>query len=238
MQDFQEDEKKNHDRIMLVEDDTTITRVLKRQLERWGYEVFDTVDFDRVMENFAKWKPDLVLMDLTLPFFNGYYWCTEIRKISRVPVLFLSSASDDMNLIMAINMGADDFIAKPFKFEVVLAKIQAIIRRTYDFGRDLNTLNCRGVTLNLGDGVVSFGEEKLELSRNEYKILEILMKKKGNVVPREDLIQALWDTEEFIDENTLTVNVARLRQRLKQIGVEELISTRKGVGYLIYERTV
>ena len=143
-----------------------------------------------------------------------------------------------MNLIMAINMGADDFIAKPFKFEVVLAKIQAIIRRTYDFGRDLNTLNCQGVTLNLGDGVVSFGEEKLELSRNEYKILEILMRKKGNVVPREDLIQALWDTEEFIDEYTLTVNVARLRQRLKQIGVEELISTRKGVGYLIYERTV
>ena len=235
MQDFREDEKKNHYRIMLVEDDTTITRVLKRQLERWGYEVFDTVDFDRVMENFAKWKPDLVLMDLTLPFFNGYYWCTEIRKISRVPVLFLSSASDDMNLIMAINMGADDFIAKPFKFEVVLAKIQAIIRRTYDFGRDLNTLNCRGVTLNLGDGVVSFGEEKMELSRNEYKILEILMKKKGNVVPREDLIQALWDTEEFIDENTLTVNVARLRQRLKQIGVEDLISTRKGVGYLIME---
>ena len=178
---------------------------------------------------------DLVLMDITLPYFSGYYWCAEIRKISRVPVLFLSSASDDMNLIMAINMGADDFIAKPFKFEVVLAKIQAIIRRTYDFGRDLNTLNCRGVTLNLGDGVVSFGEEKLELSRNEYKILEILMKKKGNVVPREDLIQALWDTEEFIDENTLTVNVARLRQRLKQIGVEELISTRKGVGYLIME---
>ena len=235
MQDFQEDEKKNHDRIMLVEDDTTITHVLKRQLERWGYEVFDTVDFEHVMEAFAGWKPDLVLMDLTLPFFNGYYWCTEIRKISRVPVLFLSSASDDMNLIMAINMGADDFIAKPFKFEVVLAKIQAIIRRTYDFGRDLNTLNCRGVTLNLGDGVVSFGEEKLELSRNEYKILEILMKKKGNVVPREDLIQALWDTEEFIDENTLTVNVARLRQRLKQIGVEDLISTRKGVGYLIME---
>ena len=202
-------------RIMLVEDDATIVDILSRQLEKWGYLVRAVQDFDQVMDR--------------------YYWCTEIRKISRVPVLFLSSASDDMNLIMAINMGADDFIAKPFKFEVVLAKIQAIIRRTYDFGRDLNTLNCRGVTLNLGDGVVSFGEEKLELSRNEYKILEILMKKKGNVVPREDLIQALWDTEEFIDENTLTVNVARLRQRLKQIGVEELISTRKGVGYLIME---
>ena len=210
-------------RIMLVEDDATIVDILSRQLEKWGYLVRAVQDFDRVMEEFREFQPQLVLMDLSLPFFNGYYWCTEIRKISRVPVLFLSSASDDMNLIMAINMGADDFIAKPFKFEVVLAKIQAIIRRTYDFGRDLNTLNCRGVTLNLGDGVVSFGEEKLELS------------KKGNVVPREDLIQALWDTEEFIDENTLTVNVARLRQRLKQIGVEELISTRKGVGYLIME---
>ena len=225
-------------RIFIVEDDSGIAGAIQKQTESWGMEARCTEDFHDIMAEFAAWRPQLVLMDISLPFFNGYYWCTEIRKISRVPVLFLSSASDDMNLIMAINMGADDFIAKPFKFEVVLAKIQAIIRRTYDFGRDLNTLNCRGVTLNLGDGVVSFGEEKLELSRNEYKILEILMKKKGNVVPREDLIQALWDTEEFIDENTLTVNVARLRQRLKQIGVEELISTRKGVGYLIYERTV
>ena len=227
--------KNTRNLILIVEDDEIIARSLKKHLESWDYDVVCVEDFSDVMKEFAGTAPQLVLMDLSLPFFNGYYWCTEIRKISRVPVLFLSSASDDMNLIMAINMGADDFIAKPFKFEVVLAKIQAIIRRTYDFGRDLNTLNCRGVTLNLGDGVVSFGEEKLELSRNEYKILEILMKKKGNVVPREDLIQALWDTEEFIDENTLTVNVARLRQRLKQIGVEELISTRKGVGYLIME---
>ena len=145
MQDFQEDEKKNHDRIMLVEDDTTITRVLKRQLERWGYEVFDTVDFDRVMENFAKWKPDLVLMDLTLPFFNGYYWCSEIRKVSDVPIIVISSAGDDMNLVMAINMGADDFLAKPFGMEVVVAKIQAVLRRSYAFviciGK--STLLCR-----------------------------------------------------------------------------------------------
>lgn len=118
---------------MLVEDDATIVDILSRQLEKWGYLVRAVQDFDRVMEEFREFQPQLVLMDLSLPFFNGYYWCTEIRKISRVPVLFLSSASDDMNLIMAINMGADDFIAKPFKFEVVLAKIQAIIRRTYDF---------------------------------------------------------------------------------------------------------
>ena len=222
-------------RIMIVEDDATIVDVLARQLARWGYLVRAVRNFDRVMEEFQEFEPQLVLMDLSLPFFNGYYWCTELRKISRVPVIFISSASDDMNLIMAINMGADDFIAKPFKFEVVLAKIQALLRRTYDFGGDPKTLSCRGLTLNLGDGVVSFGEEKMGLSRNEYKILEILMRKKGSVVPREDLIQALWDTEEFIDENTLTVNVARLRQRLKQIGVEELITTKKGIGYLIAE---
>ena len=222
-------------RIFIVEDDETIANLLKKHLSSWGYEVFLAEDFSNVLQEFAGKDPQLVLLDLKLPFYNGFHWCEEIRKVSQVPVIFISSAADNMNMVMAMSRGADDFIAKPFKFEVVLAKIQAIIRRTYDFGRDLNTLNCRGVTLNLGDGVVSFGEEKLELSRNEYKILEILMKKKGNVVPREDLIQALWDTEEFIDENTLTVNVARLRQRLKQIGVEELISTRKGVGYLIME---
>lgn len=224
-------------RILIIEDDATIVEVLKRQLEKWSYVVEYVKSFDRVTEEFKAFAPHLVLMDISLPFYNGYYWCGEIRKISRVPVIFISSAGDDMNLIMAINMGADDFIAKPFKFEVVLAKIQAILRRTYDFGGDPKTLSHRGVTLNLGDGTVSFGEEKMELSKNEFKILELLMKKKGRVVPREDLIQALWDTENFIDENTLTVNVARLRQRLKSIGVSDLISTKKGMGYLIEEQS-
>lgn len=222
-------------KILIVEDDATIVEVLKRQLGKWGYLVENVKDFDRVTEEFQAFEPHLVLLDISLPFYNGYYWCGEIRKISRVPMIFISSAGDDMNLIMAVNMGADDFIAKPFKFEVVLARIQALLRRAYDFGGDPKTLSHKGVTLNLGDGTAAYGEEKIELTKNEFKIMELLMKRKGRVVPREDFIQALWDTEDFIDDNTLTVNVARLRQRLKSMGVEELISTKKGLGYLIEE---
>jgi two-component system response regulator protein BraR/BceR len=222
-------------RILLVEDDATIVEVLKRQLEKWSYTVKAVRDFEHVMEEVQAFAPSLVLMDISLPFYNGYYWCGELRKISRVPVIFISSAGEDMNLIMAIQMGADDFIAKPFKFEVVLAKIQAILRRTYDFGEDPRTLSHRGVTLNLGDGSVSFKEEKLALSKNEFKILELLMEKKGNVVLRDDLIEELWNTEDFIDDNTLTVNVGRLRRRLESIGIRDFIITKKSLGYLIEE---
>ena len=222
MQDFQEDEKKNHDRIMLVEDDTTITRVLKRQLERWGYEVFDTVDFDRVM-------------DLTLPFFNGYYWCSEIRKVSDVPIIVISSAGDDMNLVMAINMGADDFLAKPFGMEVVVAKIQAVLRRSYAFVSE-KALCCVGnVTLDLTEAVLHYKEKELKLSGNEFGILKILMKNPKRPVSREELMRSLWESEHFIDDNTLTVNVTRLRKKLEEIGLCEFIKTRKGIGYQIRE---
>ena len=235
MQDFQEDEKKNHDRIMLVEDDTTITHVLKRQLERWGYEVFDTVDFEHVMEAFAGWKPDLVLMDLTLPFFNGYYWCSEIRKVSDVPIIVISSAGDDMNLVMAINMGADDFLAKPFGMEVVVAKIQAVLRRSYAFVSE-KALCCVGnVTLDLTEAVLHYKDKELKLSGNEFGILKILMKNPKRPVSREELMRSLWESEHFIDDNTLTVNVTRLRKKLEEIGLCEFIKTRKGIGYQIRE---
>ena len=235
MQDFQEDEKKNHDRIMLVEDDTTITHVLKRQLERWGYEVFDTVDFEHVIEAFAGWKPDLVLMDLTLPFFNGYYWCSEIRKVSDVPIIVISSAGDDMNLVMAINMGADDFLAKPFGMEVVVAKIQAVLRRSYAFVSE-KALCCVGnVTLDLTEAVLHYKEKELKLSGNEFGILKILMKNPKRPVSREELMRSLWESEHFIDDNTLTVNVTRLRKKLEEIGLCEFIKTRKGIGYQIRE---
>ena len=222
-------------KILIVEDDATIVDVLRRQLENWGYLVEEAKDFQQITRTFLDFQPHLVLMDISLPFYNGYYWCGEIRKISRVPVIFISSAGDDMNLVMAINMGADDFIAKPFRFEVVLAKIQAILRRTYDFGQDPATLSHRGLTLNLGTGVASFGGEKQELSKNESKILELLLRQKGKVVPREDLIQALWDTEEFIDDNTLSVNVARLRKRLHAMGADDFIVTKKSIGYMVPE---
>lgn len=220
-------------RIMIVEDDKTIVEVLKRQLEQWNYQVTSVKNFDQVMEEFTAADPHLVLMDIYLPFYNGYYWCSEIRKVSNVPVVFLSSAGDDMNLVMAVNLGADDFLTKPFRMEVVLAKIQALLRRTYDFGTDPQTLVCSGITLNLSEGTVSYGQEKLSLTRNELKILELLMENKGEIVSRDELIEALWQTEDFIDDNTLTVNVARLRKKLEKIGLKDVIQTRKSQGYLL-----
>lgn len=221
-------------KIMLVEDDLTIAEVLERQMERWGYAVYIVEDFGTVLEQFEREKPDLVLMDIALPYFNGYYWCQEIRKVSKLPIIFISSASDDMNLVMAINMGADDFIAKPFKLEVVTAKIQALLRRTYSFLQtETELLKVRGVTLSLADSRVQSGGRELELTKNEYKILRLLMERAGRIVSREEIMNKLWETENYIDDNTLTVNVTRLRRKLEEIGVRDFIETRKGMGYRI-----
>lgn len=222
-------------RILLVEDDPTIVSVLAQQLTKWNYQVEAVLDFGHVLEQFQAFEPHLVLMDISLPFFNGFYWCAEIRKISKTPVIFLSSAGDNMSLVIAINMGADDFLAKPFSLEVVLAKIQAILRRTYSFGNDPKTITHQGLTLNLNDATLRFGEETLELSKNEFKILQVLLEHTGCVVTREELIQKLWETDSFIDDNTLTVNMTRLRKRLESIGITDLILTKKGIGYLIKE---
>lgn len=222
-------------KIMIVEDDETITGVLERQLKRWGYFVTIAEDFEHVLGQFEAQMPDLVLLDISLPFFNGYHWCTEIRKISRTPIIFISSAGDDMNLVMAISMGADDFIAKPFSLDVVTAKIQAVLRRTYAFGTDVQMLKASGVTLNLTEAVLSYGDKKLKLSKNEFKILQILMERKSQPVSREDIIKRLWETESFIDDNTLTVNITRLRKKLEEIGLYDFIKTRKGLGYIIEE---
>ena len=220
-------------RIMLVEDDATIVDILSRQLEKWGYLVRAVQDFDRVMEEFREFQPQLVLMDLSLPFFNGYYWCTEIRKISRVPVLFLSSASDDMNLIMAINMGADDFIVKPFDNSILVAKILALLRRSYDYSVSLQKLEYEGLTINIDSNTVYYKDKIIELSKNEFRILLILIQNKGKVVSRKKLMNQLWKTDIFIDENTLTVNVNRLRKKLSNQGIGDLIKTKFGVGYIV-----
>ena len=220
-------------KIMIVEDDRTIAGVLERQLERWGCSVYTVQDFGAVLEEFREQAPDLVLMDIALPFYDGYYWCGEIRRVSRVPIIFISSAGEDMNLIMAVQMGADDFIAKPFSLDVAMAKIQALLRRTYAFGGDWDTLRVRGAVLNLTEAALTWGDARLKLSGNEFKILRTLMERAGSPVSRDELIRQLWETDSFIDDNTLTVNITRLRRRLEEIGLDGFIRTRRGLGYII-----
>ena len=221
-------------RILIVEDDLEIAEGLKEQLGTWGMEARASKDFQNIIGEFQSASPDLVLMDIGLPYYNGYYWCQEIRKISKVPILFLSSASDNMNIVMAINMGGDDFVAKPFDMSVLVAKIQAVLRRTYEFGQAaVSVLEHRGAVLNLGDHTLSYRGETIALTKNEYGILKILMEHKGQIVSREQLFKQLWETDTFIDDNTLTVNVNRLRRKLEQAGLEEFIMTKFGVGYLV-----
>lgn len=218
-------------RILLVEDDPTINSLVKKQLSQWGYEVMDVEDFNQVMQVFIDFAPHLVLLDITLPFFNGYYWCQEIRKQSTVPVMFLSSRDQAMDIVMAINMGADDYVAKPFDTNVLLAKIQGILRRSYEFSMDTAELTYHGVSLDTKAMTVSFQNQTLELSKNEFLIFRVLMENQETVISREQLMQALWNSDCFIDDNTLTVNVARLRKRLADLGLDRFIITKKGVGY-------
>lgn len=220
-------------RLLIVEDDKGIAEAIKTQAEMWDLEVHCIQNFRDVMAEFARFNPHIVLLDISLPFFNGYHWCSEMRKVSKVPIIFISSAADNMNMIMAMNMGGDDFIAKPFDQSVLMAKIQAMLRRTYDFAAAVPVLEHRGALLNTGDSTLSYGEERISLSKNEFRILLTLMKNKGKVVSREKLMEQLWETDSFIDENTLSVNVNRLRKRLEAVGLENFIATKFGVGYLI-----
>ena len=222
-------------RILIVEDDRMISEKMKKHLEKWGYEVACVTDFANVLQHFEQFAPQLVLMDIGLPFYNGYYWCGEIRKSSQVPIIFISSASDNMNIVMAVNMGGDDFIAKPFDLEVLAAKVQAVLRRTYSFQNQPSVLEYKNIILNLSDMSLSCGERRLELTRNEFRILQILFENAGAVVTREGIMKRLWDDECFVDDNTLTVNMNRLRKRLEEAGINMVISTKKGVGYQLDE---
>ena len=220
-------------KILLVEDDESIARPLASSLTSWGYSCVCASDFQNVLSTFSSEAPHLVLLDISLPFYNGYHWCTEIRKLSQTPIIFLSSASDNLNIVLAINMGADDFIAKPFDLNVLIAKIQALLRRTYDFSVPSDLLECSGVSLRSCDSTVFYQGRSIELSRNESRILQVLFQNHGHIVSRATLMQRLWETDCFVDENTLSVNIARLRKKLSEIGVENLISTKKGTGYLV-----
>lgn len=220
-------------RILIVEDDSTIASNVAAHLERWDYETKQIEDFKCVMEAFQQFDPQLVILDIGLPFYNGFYWCQEIRKISSVPILFLSSMNDNMNIVMAMNMGGDEFIEKPFDLNVVTAKVQAVLRRTYEFCGTADIMEWNGAILNLADATVLYQDQKQELTKNEFKILQMLLENTGKIVSRESIMTRLWDSNEFIDDNTLTVNVARLRKKMEQIGLGGKIITKKGIGYMV-----
>lgn len=222
-------------RILIVEDDRGIAEAVKELAEAWDLQARCIENFRNVLAEFAEYAPHLILMDISLPFFDGYHWCNEIRKVSKVPIIFISSASDNMNIVMAMNMGADDFIAKPFDGSVLIAKLLAMLRRTYDFSAAVPVLEHRGALLNTGDSTLTFGDERIELTKNEYRILLALMENKGKTVSRERLMERLWETDSFVDENTLTVNVNRLRKKLDGAGLPDFITTKFGVGYMILD---
>lgn len=220
-------------KILVVEDDETIVQIVKRHLQSWGYEVFQVGDFAHVIQEFVQKDPQLVLLDLKLPFYNGFHWCEEIRKISQVPVLFLSSAADNMNMVMAMSRGADDFIAKPFDLDVLAAKVQAVLRRTYAFGQNSSLLEHNGVVLNPGNGTISANGQQADLTKNELKILQILFEHQGRVVSRDAIMTKLWESDSFVDDNTLTVNITRIRRKLESLGIRDFIVTKKGLGYMV-----
>lgn len=220
-------------KILIVEDDPAMAQAIQKEMERWGNEAVCVRDFQNVIPQFTGYDPHLVLMDITLPFCNGYHWCSEIRKISNVPVVFLSSASDNMNIIMAVNMGGDDFIAKPFDLNVLTAKVHAILRRTYDLAGKIPVLEHRGAVLNLYDMTLLCHGEKISLTKNEFRILQTLMENKGRLVSRDTLMTKLWETDCYVEENTLTVNIARLRKKLDAAGLPDFIATKVGEGYMI-----
>ena len=220
-------------KILIIEDDLTMAQAIQKEMTAWGNEAEYVQDFRNVMKIFADYDPHLVLMDITLPFYNGYHWCSEIRKVSDVPVIFISSASDNMNIIMAVNMGGDDFIAKPFDLGVLTAKIQAVLRRTYDMSGKVPVLEHRGAMLNLYDTCLTYEGKKISLTKNEFRILQTLMENKGRLVSRETLMTKLWETDDYIEENTLTVNIARLRKKLENAGLKDFITTKVGEGYII-----
>lgn len=221
-------------KIMIVEDDEIIASSIKKHLEKWNYDVFVVHDFENVLEDFRHYEPLLILLDISLPYYNGYYWCQEIRKESEVPIIFISSTSENMNIVMAMNMGADDFINKPFDLTVLTAKLQAILRRTYSFNKTQNVLNYHSLTLDLLKGVISYHEDSIELTKTELKIMQILFEHAGQIVSRDTIMEALWQSEAFVDDNTLSVNINRLRKKLDAFSLPQLIYTKKGIGYQLY----
>lgn len=223
-------------KIFIVEDDTTIAQLLCGHLQKWGYDAYIAADFQDIMGEFKIIKPDLVILDISLPLYNGYYWCNEIRKIAKTPIIFLSSHTENMDIVMAMNMGGDDYLTKPFSLDIVVAKIQALLRRTYSFKAETEVAEVRGLKLDLNSTVVTWGNNRDELTKNEFKMLRLLLLNKNKVVSRDELMRTLWDNNSFVDDNTLTVNVNRLRKKLEALGAPaDFIETKKGLGYIVVD---
>ncbi len=221
-------------KIMVVEDEIVIRQLIMEELEKWQFETFGTTDFHQVLLNVEEQEPQLVLLDINLPVFDGYYWCQKIREISKVPIIFISSRNTNMDMIMAMNMGADDFVTKPFDLDVLVAKINALLRRSYNYAENNNeTITHNDLVLNVDNGSVDVNGELIDLSKNEYRLLYILIKNHGKILSREKLLRALWDDERFVDDNTLTVNINRLRRKIEQAGMKGYIETKVGQGYIV-----
>ncbi len=221
-------------KVMIVEDDKAIRELLAEALKRWNFDVVALETFEHILEDFLRERPQIILLDINLPIFDGFYWCNKIREISQVPIIFISSRESNMDMIMAMNMGGDDFIQKPFDTEVLIAKIRALLRRSYSYTEtQTNVLEYKGVILNLHDLNIYYGEQKVELTKTEFVIFQLLMKHAGSVVSRNKIMRTLWKQEQFIDNNTLSVNIARIRKKLAQLGIEDFITTKKGEGYII-----
>lgn len=225
-------------RIYMVEDDCGIFDVVKNSGVKWGLQFFGVRNFQNILSEFNEIQPHLVIMDIGLPYYDGYRWCAEVRRVSDVPIIFLSSASDNMNMVMAMNMGGDDFVAKPFDCDVLIAKIQAMLRRTYDYTGNMLLLEHRGAYLNTANSTLVYRDMPIELTKNELRILSALMESKGQIVSRESLMDTLWASDCYIDENTLTVNINRLRKKLEANGLTDFIKTKRGIGYFVGEDEV
>ncbi|MCT4685970.1 response regulator transcription factor [Vallitalea sp.] len=221
-------------KVFIVEDDITIANIISDNLKKWGYETQVAKEFTNVFKEYVSFKPDLVLLDIVLPLYDGYYWCSKIRQESKVPILFISSKDSNMDVLMAINMGADDYVTKPFSIEILLAKISALIRRTYSYtNKATNLIEHKGAIFNIDDGSLVYNDEKIDLTKNEYRILHVLMSNKDRIVSRDKIMRNLWEHESFVDDNTLTVNINRLRKKLDNKGLDNFIATKKGQGYII-----
>lgn len=218
---------------MIVEDDEIIAKTIKQHLETWNYEVMIIDDFEHVLDVFMKYQPHLILLDITLPYYNGYYWCQQIRNKSEVPIIFISSVNENMSIVKAMNMGGDDFINKPFDLNILTSKVQAIMRRTYTFSKQLSLMTYKDLILNIFEATLSYHNIFIELTRNELKIVQLLINKHETYVSRDELMMALWQSDQFIDDNTLSVNMNRLRKKLEILNIQNLITTKKGLGYML-----